>query len=94
MNPPSAKICDRTVFMCSAINEIDMSALETLEAINGRLQGFGITLHLLEVKGPVIDQLHHANFLDDLTGRVFQSQYDAYSALVNRLKNSPSEVAD
>jgi SulP family sulfate permease len=70
------------ILMCSAVNEIDMSALESLEAINHRLHGLGITLHLSEVKGPVMDRLKRAHFLEDLTGRVFLSQYDAIEALV------------
>ncbi len=41
------------VLMCSAVNEIDLSALESLEAINQRLEEQGILLHLSEVKGPV-----------------------------------------
>lgn len=69
------------VLMCSAVNEIDMSALESLEAINHRLKELGITLHLSEVKGPVMDRLKRSHFLDDLTGQVFLSQYDAAIAL-------------
>jgi sulfate permease, SulP family len=69
------------VLMCSAVNEIDMSALESLEAINARLRDLGITLHLSEVKGPVMDRLKRSHFLEDLTGRVFLSQYDAMVAL-------------
>lgn len=69
------------ILMCSAVNEIDMSALESLEAINARLRDMGITLHLSEVKGPVMDRLKRSHFLDDLTGQVFQSQYDAKMAL-------------
>ncbi|MFU8865467.1 MAG: SulP family inorganic anion transporter [Rhodobacterales bacterium] len=65
------------VLMCSAVNEIDMSALESLEAINARLHDMGISLHLSEVKGPVMDRLKRSHFLDALTGRVFLSQYDA-----------------
>ena len=46
--------CDQpirhVVLMCSAVNEIDMSALESLEAINHRLRDLGIKLHLSEVK--------------------------------------------
>jgi SulP family sulfate permease len=72
------------VLMCSAVNEIDMSALESLEAINARLRDLGITLHLSEVKGPVMDRLKRSHFLDDLTGRVFLSQYDAMVALTAR----------
>ncbi len=39
------------VLMCSAVNEVDMSALESLEAINQRLSEMGVRLHLSEVKG-------------------------------------------
>jgi SulP family sulfate permease len=70
------------VLMCSAVNEIDMSALESLEAINHRLRDLGVKLHLSEVKGPVMDRLRRAHFLEELTGRVFMSQYDAMMALV------------
>jgi MFS superfamily sulfate permease-like transporter len=45
------------VLMCSAINAIDASALESLEEINHRLSDAGIKLHLSEVKGPVMDRL-------------------------------------
>ncbi|MBT8460653.1 MAG: sulfate permease [Litoreibacter sp.] len=69
------------VLMCSAVNEIDYSALETLEAINARLKEQGVGLHLSEVKGPVMDRLKATHFLDDLNGRVFLSQFDAWSAL-------------
>lgn len=65
------------VLMCSAINEIDMSALESLEAINQRLDDIGIQLHLSEVKGPVMDRLKQSHFLDELTGNIYLSQYDA-----------------
>ena len=74
--------------MCSAINEIDLSALESLEAINHRLDEMGIALHLSEVKGPVMDRLKCAHFLDDLTGRVFLSQYDAMRELLGKLSVS------
>jgi sulfate permease, SulP family len=69
------------VLMCSAVNAIDASALESLEEINHRLADAGITLHLSEVKGPVMDGLNRSSFLDDLTGRVFLSQYEAHCAL-------------
>ena len=65
------------VLMCSAVNEIDMSALESLEAINHRLIDLGIKLHLTEVKGPVMDRLKRSHFLDALSGEVFLAQYDA-----------------
>jgi sulfate permease, SulP family len=37
--------------MDSAVNTIDASALESLEAINHRLKNGGITFHLSDVKG-------------------------------------------
>ncbi len=69
------------VLMCSAVNEIDLSALESLEAINARVRDMGVTLHLSEVKGPVMDRLRRGHFLDELSGRVFLSQYEAAVAL-------------
>ena len=76
------------VLMCSAINEIDLSAVETLEQINKRLKEMGIRLHLSEVKEPVMDRLCRAHFLSDLTGQIFHAQYDAFTVL------SPDAAAD
>ncbi|HRD76257.1 MAG TPA: sulfate permease [Hyphomicrobiaceae bacterium] len=69
------------ILMCSAVNHIDASALESLEAINRNFKAAGITFHLSEVKGPVMDRLKRSHFLDDLTGRVFLAQFDAIRAL-------------
>ncbi|MFT5721044.1 MAG: SulP family sulfate permease [Motiliproteus sp.] len=69
------------ILLCSAINEIDLSALESLEAINDRLGEMDVQLHLSEVKGPVMDRLKGEHFLSQLTGQVFLSQFDAYEAL-------------
>lgn len=69
------------VLMFSAVNEVDYSALESLEAINHRLRDMGVGLHLSEVKGPVMDRLRRSHFVDDLNGRIFLSQYDAWEAL-------------
>jgi SulP family sulfate permease len=65
------------ILQCSAINEIDFSALESLEAINERLHGMDVKLHLSEVKGPVMDRLHAQHFLHQLTGKVYLTQYEA-----------------
>ena len=67
--------------MCSAVNEIDTSALESLEAINQRLKDSGVTFHLSEVKGPVMDRLKRSHFLDLLSGKVFLSQFEAFRTL-------------
>ena len=70
------------VLMFPAVNEIDLSALESLEAINSRLKDANIRLHLSEVKGPVMDRLQRSHFLDELTGEIFLSQHAAISRLV------------
>jgi SulP family sulfate permease len=72
------------VLMCSAVNDVDYSALESLEAINLRLKDMGIRLHLSEVKGPVMDRLQRAHFLQEMGGEVFLSQYDAWRTLSAR----------
>lgn len=69
------------ILQANAINYIDASALESLEAINDRLRAAGVQFHLSEVKGPVMDQLARAHLLDALTGRVFLTQFDAMAAL-------------
>ncbi|WP_372675310.1 SulP family inorganic anion transporter, partial [Aquicoccus sp.] len=83
------------VLMCSAINEIDLSAVETLETINTRLDEMGVRLHLSEVKGPVMDQLRRAHFLSQLTGDVYLAQYDAFTALSSKaaLHDVPDQVS-
>ncbi len=72
---------EHVVLICSAVNLIDASALESLDATNARLGEADVTLHLAEVKGPVMDHLKKSDFLDDLTGRVFLSTYAAWQAL-------------
>ncbi|WP_237061712.1 SulP family inorganic anion transporter [Microbulbifer zhoushanensis] len=68
------------ILMCSAINEIDWSALEVLEAVNHRLDELGIGLHLSEVKGPVMDSLKRTGFLAHLSGKVYLTQFQAFNA--------------
>lgn len=65
------------VLLCSAINDIDASALESLEAIDERLRAAGVALHLSEVKGPVMDRLQRTALLARLSGRVYLSHYQA-----------------
>ncbi len=80
------------VLMCPAVNLIDASALESLEAINARLKDSGVIFHLSEVKGPVMDNLKRSHFLNDLTGHVFLSQYEAWESLRNTPKTSPLDL--
>ena len=73
------------ILQCSAINDIDASALESLEAIDLRLRGAGVRLHLSEVKGPVMDRLRKTEFLNGLSGQVFLSHYQAIVELAPEL---------
>ena len=75
------KAVKHVILMCSAVNEVDLSALEALELINERLCEIGVDLSLSEVKGPVMDRLMRGTFLQDLSGKVYLSQYDAFSSL-------------
>jgi SulP family sulfate permease len=70
------------ILMCSAVNAIDASALESVEAINLRLKDGAIDLHLSEVKGPVMDALKRSHFLHELTGKVWLSQNEAFEGLL------------
>ncbi|WP_435258935.1 SulP family inorganic anion transporter [Thioclava sp. FR2] len=69
------------VLNCVAVNDIDSSAIESLEAINTRLKDAGVVLHLAEVKGPIMDRLKRTHLVDELTGDVHLTQYDAMLAL-------------
>ena len=76
------------VLQCSAINDIDASALESLETINHRLNDAGIKLHLSEVKGPVMDRLQRSALLDHISGKVYLSQYQAIGDLTPQVIQS------
>lgn len=71
------------VLVCPAVNQIDASALESLEAINERLRAAGVTLHLSEVKGPVMDRLRGTDFLSKLGGEIFLSTFEAWQRLID-----------
>lgn len=76
-----SKDIEHVILMCSAVNHIDLSALESLEAINERLNLAGIKFHLSEVKGPVMDRLKKSHLIQHLTGEVFLSQHLAIKTL-------------
>ncbi len=69
------------VLQCSAVNDIDASALHSLRMVNEHLRDAGVRFHLSEVKGPVMDRLRRSPFLGEITGRVFLSQYEAWCEL-------------
>uniref|UniRef100_UPI0035AEEEF8 sodium-independent anion transporter n=1 Tax=Chitinimonas sp. TaxID=1934313 RepID=UPI0035AEEEF8 len=69
------------LLVLSAVNAIDVSALQGLRELNRGLHEQGVVLHLAEVKGPVLDQLKASGFLQELTGQLFLSTHAAMSSL-------------
>ena len=72
---------EHVLLQCSAINDVDASALESLEAIASRLRESGIALHFSEIKGPVMDKLRTTQLIQQLHGRVFLTNFQAIQAL-------------
>ena len=73
---------EHLVLICSGINFIDASALETLENLIQGLKESGISFYLAEVKGPVMDNLLRVGFVDKLgTNHIFLSTHQAMRAL-------------
>ncbi len=72
---------EHVLLQCSAMNDIDASALESLEAIASRLNDSGVALHFSEIKGPVMDKLQRSDLFEHLHGRIFFTNYQAIQAL-------------
>ena len=82
---------EHVLLQCSAVNDIDASALESLEAIASRLNTSGIALHFSEIKGPVMDKLERSEFFQHLQGKVFLTSYQAIQALTPEvIEGTPS----
>lgn len=75
---------EHVILMFTAVNAVDLSALETLAKINDTLSELGISLHLSEVKGPIMDRLEQTEFFRALSGNCYLSQNRAVEALKNR----------
>ncbi|PCJ91755.1 MAG: sodium-independent anion transporter [Porticoccaceae bacterium] len=75
------------ILMCTAINEIDISALDVLGVINQRLTEVGVGFHLSEVKGPVMDSLEKTDFIACLNGQIFLSQHIAVTTILENKLN-------
>jgi sulfate permease, SulP family len=73
------------ILVMSSVNVIDSTALESLDRVAVSLREAGVTLHLSDVKGPVMDRLKQArieHWLGD--GQVFLSAHAAVEALGGR----------
>lgn len=75
------------LLICSAINFIDASALETLETLRDELQTAGVNFYLAEVKGPVMDRLQKIGFVNRWgSDRIFLSTHQAMLSLSSNLQ--------
>ncbi len=73
---------DHLVLVCSAVNYVDASALETLERLNEELASAGVDMHLAEVKEAVMDSFAKTEFARRLkAGRIYASTHEAVEAL-------------
>ena len=81
---------EHVILMCTAVNAVDMSALQTLEKINQTLSEIDIKLHLSEVKGPIMDKLVKTTLLANLSG----SNYLSHNLAVEDLKNHELPLPD
>ena len=79
---------EHLILMGSGINHIDSSAVESLLEFNKRLQDKGIKMHLSEIKGPVLDRLQRVDFAEELTGKVYLSQHQAWQELTKQSNTS------
>ena len=59
------------LLICTATNFIDTSGLEMLELLAESLEELGVTLHLAEVKGPVMDKLKETEFFAKMKGQIY-----------------------
>jgi SulP family sulfate permease len=80
-------VLEHVILMCTAVNQIDLSALETLEKINETLGELNIKLHLSEVKGPIMDSLSGTNFFRSITGNNYLSHNQAVEDLKDGAKS-------
>lgn len=69
----------RVLLVCSAVNQIDATALDILTQLERSLAARGIAFMLAEVKGPVMDRLRDTALGRRMQGRVFLSAHDAFT---------------
>ncbi|WP_292047231.1 SulP family inorganic anion transporter [Marinobacter sp.] len=77
------------VLLMSAVNYVDSSALEMLEHLETDFRATGVSMHLAEVKGPVMDRLHHTRLGKALAdSRIHLSAKHAWEALGDEIHES------
>ena len=66
------------LLICSAVNQVDTTALGVLTQLERSLSARGMTFALAEVKGPVMDRLRTTELGQRLQGKVFLSVHEAF----------------
>ncbi len=70
------------ILVCSGVNFIDASAMETLETIIEQLRYAGLKVCLAEIKSPVLQRLKKINFIEYVgPDNIFFSTHDAIRSL-------------
>lgn len=70
------------LLICSAINFIDVSALEILESLHHSLEGVGVGMYYASMKGPVMDRFRKIGFVEKIgDDHFFLSTHDAMESL-------------
>ena len=73
------------ILVMSSVSVIDSTAVESMERLAQSLRPSGVSLHLSDVKGPVMDRLRHSNLLAAIApGQVFLSANVAAEDLSRR----------
>ncbi|WP_439135733.1 SulP family inorganic anion transporter [Pseudomaricurvus sp.] len=84
---PSAR---HIVLIFSSVSFVDTTAVDALQRLIEKLRDNDITLHLAEVKGPVMDQLQKSTFLSLLEpGQVFFTTDEAMRTLTASRQKAP-----
>jgi SulP family sulfate permease len=78
------------VLVLSAVNQIDSTAMLVLAQLNRTLAVRHLTLHLAEVKGPVLDRLKGSELLEQLSGHLYLSTEQACADLGAQQGDTPS----
>jgi sulfate permease, SulP family len=73
---------DELVLIMSSVSHIDVTAMGMLVELVETLKKKGVRLHLAEVKGPVEDQLKGGELLQQLSGQVFMTAFQAFEKFV------------
>ncbi|MCP1675115.1 SulP family sulfate permease [Natronocella acetinitrilica] len=73
------------VLICTAMNHVDLSAVETLQGMALNLREAGVTLHLAGVKGPIMDRLRTSGLMEALgEGHIYFNTEQAVLDLVSQ----------